>query len=87
MATLSSRNVTLLDLAKASDPGGKIAVVAEVLNEVNEILDDMVWKEGNLVTGNISTVRTGIPLPTWRKMGGGVIPTKGTTAQITDNTG
>ncbi len=87
MATLSSNNPTLLDLAKASDPNGKIAVVAEVLNEVNEILDDMTWVEGNLVTGHMSTVRTGIPAPTWRKMYGGVTPTKGTTAQVTDNTG
>ena len=87
MAVLSIRNPTLLDLAKASDPMGKIAVVAEVLNEVNEVLDDMTWVEGNLPTGHMSTVRTGIPAPTWRKMYGGVQPSKGTTAQVVDNTG
>lgn len=78
---------TLVDLAKRSDPDGKVAAIAEILNETNEILTDMVWVEGNLPTGHRTTVRTGIPSPTWRKMYGGVQPTKSTTAQITDNTG
>lgn len=78
---------TLLDLAKASDPGGKVEAVAEILNETNEVLDDMVWMEGNLPTGHRTTIRTGIPMPTWRKLYGGVQPNKGTTAQITDDTG
>ena len=87
MAVLSSNNPTLLDLAKRKDPDGKIATVVEILNETNEVLDEMTWIEGNLETGNRTTVRTGIPAPTWRKMYGGVQPTKSTTAQITDNTG
>src|SRR5688572_419843 len=87
MATLAVTNPTLLDLAKASDPDGKIASVVEILNETNEILPDMSWVEGNLVTGHRTTIRTGIPAPTWRKMYGGVQPNKGTTAQVTDNCG
>lgn len=87
MATLATTHPTLLDLARASDPNGKIAMVAEILNETNEILDEMVWQEGNLLTGHRTTVRTGIPAPTWRKMYGGVQPTKGSTATITDSTG
>lgn len=87
MATLLARNPTLLDLAKASDPDGKIATIVEILNETNEILEDMTWIEGNLPTGHRTTVRTGIPAPTWRKLYGGVQPTKATNAQITDNTG
>lgn len=87
MAALSVTNPTLLDLAKASDPDGKIASIVEILNETNEILEDMTWIEGNLITGHRTTVRTGLPAPTWRKMYGGVQPSKGTTAQITDNTG
>lgn len=87
MATLSTNNPTLLDVATRSDPDGKIAVVAEILNETNEILMDAVWIEGNLPTGHRTTVRTGIPAPTWRRLYGGVQPTKSTTAQITDATG
>lgn len=87
MATLAVTNPTLLDLARASDPDGKISAIVEILNETNEILDDMTWMEGNLLTGHRTTVRTGLPAPTWRKLYGGVQPNKGTTTQVTDSTG
>jgi hypothetical protein len=47
----------------------------------------MTWIEGNLPTGHRTTTRTGLPEPTWRKLYGGVQPTKSTTAQVTDNCG
>ena len=87
MATLSVRNPTLLDLAKATDPDGSIAPIVEILTETNEMLPDMSWVEGNLPTGNRTTIRSGLPAPTWRKMYGGVQPTKGTNVQVTDNCG
>jgi hypothetical protein len=87
MATLSVQNPTLLDLAKVTDPDGSIAAVVEILNETNEVLDEMSWVEGNLPTGHRTTIRTGIPTPTWRKLYGGVQPNKSTTVQVTDNTG
>lgn len=87
MAVLAVTHPTLLDLAKRSDPNGKVTAIVEILNATNEILDDMVWTEGNLVTGHRTTVRTGIPAPTWRKLYGGVQPNKSKTAQITDNCG
>jgi hypothetical protein len=87
MAVLSVVNPTLLDLAKATDPDGKIATIVEILNETNEILDDMTWIEGNLPTGHRTTIRSGIPAPTWRKLYGGVQPNKSTTVQVTDSTG
>lgn len=87
MAALSVANPTLLDLAKATDPDGKIADIVEILNATNEVLLDMSWKEGNLVTGNRTTIRSGIPAPTWRKLYGGVQPNKSTNVQVTDNTG
>lgn len=87
MATLADTHPTLLDLARRTDPDGRISDIVEILNQTNEILDDMVWLEGNLVTGNRTTIRTGLPQPTWRKMYGGVQPSKSKTAQVTDNTG
>lgn len=87
MAALGIFGPTLLDLAKASDPDGKIADIVEILNATNEVLDDMVWKEGNLVTGHRTTIRSGIPAPTWRKLYGGVQPNKATNVQVTDNCG
>lgn len=87
MSALTAGNPTLLDLAKMTDPDGSIADVVEIMNQENEVLTDMSWQEGNLVTGNLSTVRTGIPTPTWRKMYGAVPDTKGTTVQVTDTCG
>jgi hypothetical protein len=87
MATLSANNPTLLDMAKRLDPDGAIATIVEILNETNEVLDDMSWVEGNLETGHRTTIRSGIPAPTWRKLYQGVQPTKSTTVQVTDNVG
>ena len=87
MAASASTHPTLVDLVKRQDPDGKIAAIAEILNETNEVLDDMVWMEGNLPTGHRTTIRSGLPAPTWRKLYGGVQPTKSTTVQVTDNTG
>lgn len=86
MTTLAVTHPTLLDIARTSDASGKVAAVVEILNEVNEILEDMVFVEGNLPTGHKTTQRTGLPAPTWRKFNGGVQPTKGTTSQIMDST-
>lgn len=87
LSTLSTANPTLLDLAKVLDPDGSIADIVEILNETNEVLADMTFVEGNLPTGNRTTIRTGIPLPTWRKLYGGVTPNKSTNVQVTDTCG
>jgi hypothetical protein len=87
MTVLATTHPTLLDVANASGPDGKIAKVVEMLNQTNEILEDAVWIEANQTTGHITTVRTGLPAPTWRKLNYGVLPTKGHTAQVTDTLG
>ena len=87
MSTLAANNPTLLDVAKRTDPNGSIATIVELLAQTNEVLTDMSFVEGNLPTGNKTTVRTGLPTPTWRKLYGGVQPTKSTTAQVTDSCG
>lgn len=87
MAVLATTHPTLLDLTSRTDPNGSIAAIVELLTQDTPILEDMTWVEGNLPTGHRTTVRTGLPEPTWRKLYGGVQPTKSTTAQITDNTG
>jgi len=87
MATLGTKNPTLADLAKVTDPDGSIADVVEILNETNEILMDMSWLEGNLTTGHRTTIRSGLPSPTWRKLYGGVQPTKSRAVQVTDTCG
>ena len=87
MATLATRNLTLADVSRRKDPDGKIATIAELLNETNECLDDMVFKECNDGTTNKGTVRTGIPSGTWRRLYGGVLSTKSSTRQVVDTCG
>lgn len=87
MAVLSTIHPTLLDVAKRLDPDGKVAQIVELLNQTNEIIEDMVFMEGNLPTGHRTTIRTGLPTPTWRKLYGGVQPTKSRTVQVTDSCG
>lgn len=87
MPLLAANNPTLLDVAKRLDPDGKIASIVEILNATNPVLDDLTFIEGNLPTGHRTTIRTGLPTPTWRKLYGGVQPAKSTTVQVTDSAG
>lgn len=87
MSTLTVGNLTLLDLAKRQDPDGSIATIAEILNQTNDIIADVPFVEANGATGHRTTVRTGLPAPTWRKLYGGVLPGKSRTRQVTDSMG
>ena len=79
--------MTLLDLARRTDPDGDAADIAELLSQANDIYDDIVWKEGNTNTGHVFTVRTGLPAGTWRFINQGVPMSKSTTAQGRINCG
>jgi len=85
MATLANNVLTLNDWAKRRDPDGKTALIVEALSESNEVLDDMMFKEGNLPTGERVTIRTGLPDVYYRMMNEGIPKSKSTTAQITEN--
>ena len=87
MATLSTSNLTLADWAKRSDPDGRVPIVAELLSQSNEILDDCVFKEGNLPTGERVVIRTGLPGVYWRALNQGIPSSKSTTAQIDEACG
>lgn len=80
-------NLTLLDWAKRLDPNGSVSSVAELMTETNAILEDAIFVEGNLPTGHRSTIRTGIPSATWRRLNYGVPTTKSTTVQVDDTIG
>lgn len=69
------------------NPGGKIDKIVELLGRTNEILEDMVYVEGNLPTGHLSTIRTGLPEVAWRLLNYGVPNGKAQTAQVTDTCG
>lgn len=87
MSQLASTHPTLVDVAKRLDPNGQISQLVELLAQKNEMLEDAVWLEGNLPTGHRTSIRTGLPTPTWRKLYGFVQPGKSTSVQVTDNCG
>lgn len=87
MVTLAATHPTLLDLSKRLDPEDKIDKIIEMQAQTNELWQDAVWLPSNQMTGHRTTIRTGLPTPTWKKLYGGVQPTKSTTAQITDTIG
>lgn len=67
---------TLIDIAKSFDANGKVAVVAELLNQSNEVIQYMNFIEGNLPTGHKGVVRAGLPTVTLRRFYKGVAPSK-----------
>lgn len=87
MATLNTNALTLIDWAKRLDPNGKVPVIAELLSQSNEILEDFVLVEGNLPTGHRVTIRTGLPIVYWRQLNQGVPTSKSTTAQVDEGIG
>ncbi len=87
MAVIGETVATLGDIAKRLDANGKIDKIVEMLGQTNEILDDMMFKEGNLPTGHKTTIRTGLPSAAWRLLNYGVPQSKSKTQQITDTCG
>jgi len=85
MGVLGQYVMTMADWAKRQEPdGGIVTDTVEALAETNEILDDMLVAEGNLITGNRTTIRTGLPATAWRKLNYGIQPSKSRTAQVDD---
>src|ERR1039458_4812332 len=87
MSTIGTGVLTLEDLSKRMTSDLGIAKIIELTAKRNEMLTDMLWMEGNLLIGHKTTIRTGLPTPTWRQLNYGVVQTKSTTAQITDTCG
>lgn len=82
MATIASGVATLNDVLAEIAPDGSAADTAEVLTQHTEVLEDMCFMEGNLITGHRDSVRTVIPEPSFRAINAGVPNTKGAVTQI-----
>lgn len=87
MATINTSYPSLLDVAKRTDPSGKIATIVEALQTDCPLIQDMPWKETNGTDGHLVTTRTGLPALTWRKYNSGATTTKSSTAQFTETCG
>lgn len=84
MATLGTEALTISDWRKRVAPDGTIDFIVEALLNANPIMDDIMWKEGNLPTGNRTTIRTSMPTPSVRRINRGVDRHKSTTEQVQD---
>ncbi len=87
MATVGSSYLALADYYGRMDGNDQIAEVINMLTEINPILDDAIVQECNNGSSHLTTMRTGLPQGTWRKLYSGVQPTKSKTAQVQDTTG
>lgn len=81
---LGTEALTLADMRKRSTFDGNADFIIEALEHSNPFMDDIKWMEGNLPTGNRTTVRASIPTPQIRLLNRGVKPSKSTTKQLQD---
>lgn len=84
MAVLGTEALTLADYRKRINQDGNVADIIEALEGVNPIIDDAVWIEGNLKTGNRTTIRATLPTPSERLINHGIKNSKSTTRQVDD---
>lgn len=75
---------TLTDMAARMDPDGSVAPIVEVLMQMNGVIADANFREGNLPTGNQHTVRVGLPKPGTRRFYEPVKAQKSITRQVTE---
>jgi hypothetical protein len=86
MATVGNGNLTLIDMAKRTDPSGAVSQIMEQLAQTNPIVEDAVVKEGNLPTGTRITRRSSLPTVATRRFNQGTAPSKSTTEQTDEVT-
>jgi len=87
MATVGNTYLTLADLRRQQNKDDTIADILEIMAQELPMLGDGPAIECNSGDEHLTTIRAGLPSPTWRKLYTGVQPSKGTTTQIKDSTG
>ncbi|AXQ48899.1 hypothetical protein D3C81_178700 [compost metagenome] len=87
MAILTSTMPTLIDKFSREDSTKKIMKIVELMAKQNDILMDAEYMECNDGSKHKTTMRSGIPEPTWRMFNQGVQPSKSTTVPVLDTTG
>jgi hypothetical protein len=79
--------LTLADKYKRSQSDGQIGTILELLAQSNPVLEDMLTVECNDGSTHLTTMRTGLPTATFRKLYEGIVPSKSTTMQVRDGVG
>ena len=82
---MAAEFLTLMDLRATLMPDGSpVSSYAELLAKENEILDDIPWKAGNQLTGDIHFKRTALPRAQIRRINQGFDSSKGAKEAATD---
>lgn len=77
--------LTLSDLRATLMPDGSpVSSYAELLAKENDILDDIPWRAGNLLTGDIHYKRTAMPRAQIRRINQGFESSKGAKEAVTE---
>jgi hypothetical protein len=76
--------MTLRDLAISYGTAGVPDVLIDLLSKQNALLEDMVWRAGNLETGDKFRIVAGLPGVSWRSIGQGVVATRSTQKIVTE---
>ncbi len=88
MAALDlNAQLTLLEMARRTDPKGNTLTIAEILNETNEVFQDIPWMEANGTVIHRVNRRTSLPTGTWRQINEGVATEASTTITINETLG
>lgn len=86
MALLNAKNPTLVDVANMPD-NASVKEVIDLLAQFNPILMDALALPMNKGTYHETSVRTGLPTPTWGRLYKGVPTSKGTMQMVKDTGG
>lgn len=86
MAELASTRLTMLDIAKRTNPDGSAASIAEVLSNATPILGDAPMVATNGMNAHRSTRRATLPSVGWRRLNAGTTSTKSVVEQVQDAT-
>jgi len=79
MAARNGALATLVDVtATYGEAGESQGQIAEIMEKDHPILQDVAWREGNLITGDRRWVRTSKAAASWRRFNQGVPRSKGT---------
>lgn len=83
-ATGNENMYTLKDVMARKDPNGRLATIAEILQQSNSIYDDMPMLEGLTEVGDQITVRAKLGDPKWKRYNEHIKPSISLTDQVNE---
>lgn len=79
--------VATLDAVAQATGAKETQLIVNMMTQTNEILWDALWRQANSKNSHRTTVRTGLPEPTWVKLYRGPQPSRGALVEIEDTAG